>query len=111
MEQNEDKMIEAIAKSSHEAWLKEKKAEGYRYSSVNDEPRKLSCYLVNWVELDDEHKELDKSHIREQIEKLRKLGFKPESISEFEPELKNDKQFENTLKQLGNCGYALVPIN
>jgi hypothetical protein len=107
---NDESMIETLAKSSHEAWLKEKLAEGYKYSAINDEPRKLNSHLVNWVELSDEHKELDKSHIREQLEKLNELGFKPESVSEMVSGLADKEQFSNVIKQLGICGYALVPV-
>jgi RyR domain len=57
-------LLEALAELEHDAWMSERKLEGWRPGSVRDDRSRTHNLLVPYEELLDETKELDRDQIR-----------------------------------------------
>jgi Trk K+ transport system NAD-binding subunit len=57
-------LFEALAELEHEAWMAERKLEGWRPGPVRDDRSRIHDLLVPYEELLDESKELDRDQIR-----------------------------------------------
>ncbi|WP_220681808.1 NAD-binding protein [Methanofollis formosanus] len=56
--------IEMLAEMEHERWMDERVAEGWTYGREKDVERKISPYLVPYVDLSEEIKEYDRVAVR-----------------------------------------------
>jgi hypothetical protein len=67
--------IEGMAEMEHGRWVVERFRDGWRYGAKKDAEKKISPYLVPWVELADEVKEWDRKPIRELPVMLAEMGY------------------------------------
>jgi len=67
--------VELMAKIEHDRWVKDLLAAGWRYGSIRDLERKTSPYLVPWVQLPAEVKDIDRNAVRAIPALLAKVRF------------------------------------
>ena len=68
--------IEQLAEMEHELWMEERKKSGWVYGSNKDTEAKITPYLVDWAELTEELRELDRETARNIIPLLRSVGLR-----------------------------------
>jgi len=71
-------LIERMSEAEHGRWNAERLHQGWRHGVKKDVKRKISPYLVPWVDLPDEIKDYDRSAVRNWPEILAKAGWKVE---------------------------------
>ena len=67
--------VETLAPGEHERWRKERKARGWRYAGIRDDERKESPYLVDYGDLPEDIKEIDRAAVRGIPALLAEIGF------------------------------------
>jgi hypothetical protein len=67
--------IEPHAREEHERWRDERKAVGWRYAGVRNDERKESPYLVEYEDLPEDVKEIDRAAVRGIPVFLAEIGF------------------------------------
>jgi putative lipoic acid-binding regulatory protein len=67
--------IERLAEMEHGRWNTERLLDRWRYGSPRDVARKISPYLVPWVDLPDDVKKWDRDAVREIPVLLAKVGM------------------------------------
>ena len=67
--------IETLAPGEHERWRKERKARGWRYAGIRNDERKESPFLVDYEDLPEEVKEIDRAAVRGITASLAEIGF------------------------------------
>lgn len=67
--------IELLARIEHELWRDERKAAGWRYAGLRNDERKESPYLVDYEDLPEDIKEIDRASVRGIPEFLAEIGF------------------------------------
>lgn len=71
-----EEVLELLARNTHDKWSEAKMAQGYTYGpKVDDKEKKHPC-LVDYDELPEEEKELDRITSRETIKALLALGYR-----------------------------------
>lgn len=71
-----EKLMEALAKNTHEVWAKGRMDEGWTYGSVrNDELKQHPC-LVPYEELPESEKNYDRHTVGATLKLIIKLGYK-----------------------------------
>jgi len=72
------KLIEVLAKNTHEVWAKHRIAEGWKYGTKrNDEQKEHPC-LVPYNELPESEKDYDRNTTMETLKVISLLGFRIE---------------------------------
>ena len=56
--------IERMAEVEHDRWCRERAAEGWTYAPTKDDVRRTTPYLVPWLDLAEDVKELDRTAVR-----------------------------------------------
>lgn len=56
--------IELLARMEHNRWVEERREDGWRLGPVRDVQQKITPYLVDWEELDETTRELDRDAVR-----------------------------------------------
>lgn len=77
-----NEIIELLAKNTHDNWAAKRISEGWRYGSRRDEIRKEHPCLVEYEELPESEKELDRIAVREVIRTILILGYQIEKKRE-----------------------------
>ncbi|MCS7214937.1 MAG: RyR domain-containing protein [Thermodesulfovibrio sp.] len=72
----EYEFIDKIAKKLHEAWVKEKLEQGWKYGEVTDKNSKIHSSLIPYEELTEEEKEIDRMYVREISKILENKGLR-----------------------------------
>ena len=67
--------IDAIASMEHARWMPGKLAQDYVYGEKTDDAQKTNEYLLEWDELDNEHKEEGRQEVADMPEILAEAGF------------------------------------
>jgi hypothetical protein len=67
--------VETLAPGEHERWRKERQAAGWKWAAARDEERKESPYLVDYEDLPEDVKEIDRASVRGIPEFLAEIGF------------------------------------
>jgi hypothetical protein len=67
--------IEPHAREEHERWRDERKAAGWRYAGARNDERKESPYLVEYEDLPEDIKEIDRAAVRGIPVFLAEIGF------------------------------------
>ncbi|MBM4041870.1 MAG: hypothetical protein FJ290_25510 [Planctomycetes bacterium] len=67
--------VETLAELEHGRWNVERLLDGWRWAEAKDAARKLSPYLVSWIELPEEAKEWDRQAVRQLPALLSKAGL------------------------------------
>jgi hypothetical protein len=57
-------IVEYLAKEEHKAWVAERIESGWRYGEIRDTEKKVTPYLVEYDQLSEEIKELDRDTVR-----------------------------------------------
>ena len=70
-----DEVVEFLAKFEHDEWVRERLGHGWTYDEVKDTGKKVSPYLVDYDELSEEIKNLDRDTIRNIPVLLGKIGM------------------------------------
>lgn len=68
-------IIEIIARSVHEEWMRGRIAQGWRYGKVRDEEFKTTPCIVPYEELTEQEKEYDRTTARATIKCIIDNGF------------------------------------
>lgn len=71
-----DGEVELLARSEHARWVEERRAAGWK-PGVRDATRSTSPHLVDWDQLDDATREIDREAIRAIPTVLRAAGLRP----------------------------------
>jgi hypothetical protein len=69
-------VLERLARNAHEAWARERLADGWRWGPRRDEGAKLHPSLVPYDELPEEEKKYDRIAVGETLKALSALGFR-----------------------------------
>jgi len=69
-------VLERLARNAHEAWARERLADGWRWGPRRDEAAKLHPSLVPYEELPEEEKKYDRIAVGETLKALVALGFR-----------------------------------
>jgi hypothetical protein len=69
-------VLERLAHNAHDAWARERLADGWRWGPRRDEVAKLHPSLVPYEELPEEEKKYDRIAVGETLKALCALGFK-----------------------------------
>ncbi|WP_019503173.1 RyR domain-containing protein [Pleurocapsa sp. PCC 7319] len=72
------KLIELLAKNTHEIWAQQRLADGWQYGPQRDDPLKQHPGLVPYENLPDSEKEYDRRIALEVIKALLALGYRIE---------------------------------
>ena len=64
-----------MAKMEHDRWMNEKIAKGWVYGKKRNDELKIHDCLLNWNELDEKTKDLDRNTVSIIPELLTKVGF------------------------------------
>jgi ppGpp synthetase/RelA/SpoT-type nucleotidyltranferase len=67
--------IESLAEVEHGRWVIERTLDGWKYSLVRDNEKKLRPQLIPWSELDEKEKEKDRSAVRAIPDLLALIGY------------------------------------
>ena len=70
------KLIERLAKNTHENWAAERIADGWTYGPQRDDEKKQSPCLVPYGELEESEKKYDRKIVEEIIKTLLAAGYK-----------------------------------
>lgn len=70
-----DEEVETLSVYEHQSWCKERLSNGWAYGKVKDTQKKISPYLVNYYQLSEEIKELDRDTIRNIPKLLKSIGL------------------------------------
>jgi hypothetical protein len=68
--------IEALAELEHQRWCRSKVAHGWRLGTQRDDANKVHPDLVDWEDLPDDRREVDREHVRAIPELLQGVGLK-----------------------------------
>ena len=74
--------VEWLAKLEHERWVAERQAAGWRAGGSKDVTTKTTPFLVDWSELDESIRELDREAVRAIPDVLPRAGYGIVRISE-----------------------------
>jgi hypothetical protein len=69
-------VLERLARNAHEAWARERLADGWRWGPRRDELAKLHPSLVPYEDLPEEEKKYDRIAVGETLKALCALGFR-----------------------------------
>jgi voltage-gated potassium channel Kch len=69
--------VEALSEREHLRWSNERRADGWTYGATRDNQRKLNPLLVDWLELDHDAKDHQRSSTRALPAMLARAGFEP----------------------------------
>jgi hypothetical protein len=72
------KLIEELARNTHEVWAEQRISEGWSYGPKRDDARKQHPDLVPYDELGESEKEYDRKTAAEVIKVLLAMGYKVE---------------------------------
>ena len=67
--------IATLAPGEHERWRKERKAAGWRFGGIRNDERKESTFLVDYEDLPEDIKEIDRASVRGIPCSLAEIGF------------------------------------
>jgi len=67
--------LEMLARAEHERWMRDRKASGWRHGSQRDERKKIHPDLVDWNDLAEDRRELDRDAVRKLPAYLAAGGF------------------------------------
>ena len=67
--------LEAIAKEVHDSWMRQRKKEGWSYGKRRCESRKKTPRMVDYEELPESEKEVDRATALETVSALLKIGY------------------------------------
>jgi len=70
-----DRIVEMLAKNTHENWASMRMSQGWRYGSERDDEHKEHPCLVPFEKLPESEKEHDRKVVREMLKTLLTLGF------------------------------------
>ncbi len=68
-------ILEQLSEMEHERWIRDKKAQGWRYGTAKDPELKLTPAMLPYAELDPLKKEMIRKNVREVPAYLRKMGY------------------------------------
>jgi hypothetical protein len=74
--------VELMAKIEHDRWVKDRLAAGWRYGRIRDPERKTSPYLVPWIQLLEEVRDIDRNAVRAIPALLAKVRFQVYRVGE-----------------------------
>ena len=72
------KLIELLAKNTHEIWAQQRLADGWQYGSQRDDTLKQHPCLIPYEDLPDSEKEYDRLTVLGVIKTLLALGYRIE---------------------------------
>ncbi|MBL7222393.1 MAG: AAA family ATPase [Candidatus Brocadiae bacterium] len=95
-------ILEALAEACHEAWMEQKKKDGWRYGDPRDDKKKLHPLLKPYAELDEEGKEGNRRTARVTQAKLLDVGYtiRPRRTSSKKPPPKITKTVRDRLVRI-----------
>lgn len=67
--------VESLAEMEHERWCGERRAEGWSYGAQRDDARRVSPYLLPWVELPESVKDWNRATARGLPDFVARAGF------------------------------------
>jgi hypothetical protein len=67
--------IEKLARLEHGRWSDEKHQQSWNYAPERDDERKLHPDLVEWADLPDARKEINRNFVRSWLAMLRRAGI------------------------------------
>jgi RyR domain len=73
-----NKIVELLAKNTHENWAVERKKEGWKYGHKRDDRKKEHPCLVPYENLPESEKEHDRIVVKELLKTIILLGFRIE---------------------------------
>jgi len=73
-----DDVVERLARSEHDRWLRRAKRSGYRRGDLRDERKKRTPSLVDWADLPEPEREKDREFVRRWPETLYRAGLQIE---------------------------------
>lgn len=73
-----NKLVEYLAKNTHESWAKQRISDGWKYGPNRNDDKKEHPCLIPYEELSEEEKEYDRITSTETIKLIIKLGYKIE---------------------------------
>jgi hypothetical protein len=68
--------VERLARMEHQRWVTERRLEGWRVGPRRDDAEKTSPYLVDWQDLPEDVREVDRSFIRSLPRALAEVGLR-----------------------------------
>jgi len=71
-----NRLVEVIAKNTHDVWAETRIAEGWTYGEVRNDAEKTTPCLVAYEELPESEKEYDRKTAIETIKLIIKLGYR-----------------------------------
>ncbi len=78
---DDDDIVEQMAKLEHARWVVERLSEGWKFAPVKDLSKKLSPYLVSWDLLTEDIKKYDRDTVRNIPSYLAKVGLEVYKVS------------------------------
>ncbi len=69
------RVVDALARNTHEVWARERIADGWRPGPVRDDARREHPGLVPWAELPEIERRYDRTIVTETLKALYALGF------------------------------------
>jgi len=75
---NLNEIVEILARNTHENWAAKRISQGWRYGSEINEKSKTHSSLLNYDELTESEKELDRVTAKELLKALILLGYQIE---------------------------------
>jgi tetratricopeptide (TPR) repeat protein len=73
-----EEAVEQLAERVHEAWIENRRADGWRFAEQRDDRRRETPLLVPYRNLDETDRELDRVSVRASLQGLRELGYRIE---------------------------------
>ena len=71
-----ERLVEQLARNTHEVWASQRMAEGWRYGPARDDREKLHPGLVPYEALSEGEKEYDRRTSMESLKLIYKFGYR-----------------------------------
>lgn len=68
--------MEIIAESVHISWMRQRQSEGWTYAPAYDCEKKTTPNMVDYGELPESEKEVDRATVRQVVKTLMRLGYR-----------------------------------
>lgn len=76
VDQFDEETIETLAAREHDEWVDERMKNGWRYGVKKDVEKKISPYMIPYMQLPEDIKELDRDTVRNIIPLVKRVGLK-----------------------------------
>lgn len=73
-----EKDLERIAKNAHDTWAEQRKLRGWEYGSLFDEENKKHPCMVEYEDLPESEKDMDRATVVQTVKMLIWMGYKIE---------------------------------